>query len=170
MSREATPIDDDDPIEAALRGLAPSPSRIDRELVLGHATKSRSRRPDPWRLVAAAMAMVAAGEAVLLATRPAERVVERVVYLDRTAPATPVAANPAPLSPLPTPPPIRSAPRWDPFGVALAGRPDWGRLGGRDLVEGLDSPPARTVRDDTPPRALPTLRALREELERGDPS
>jgi hypothetical protein len=97
-------------LEEELRRLAPRPSRIDRERLMflaGQASPARgefsqtfsqaSRRAWPWPLAMAAMTTVAGFLGVLLVQRPAQVMVERVVYVEVEKPSaeTPATAAPA---------------------------------------------------------------------------
>jgi hypothetical protein len=80
-------------IESALRALAPVPSRLDRDRLMfeaGRLARGRTGRERwLWPSVAATLALVVAGESVVLASRPAPRVVERLVVIGEPSKATP---------------------------------------------------------------------------------
>jgi hypothetical protein len=72
-------------IASALGGLAPIPSRLDRDRLMfeaGALSRGRVGRPGwIWPSVAAMLSLVVTGESIFLASRPATRVVERVVVV-----------------------------------------------------------------------------------------
>ena len=84
-------------IESALGSLNPARSRINRDLIMyraGLGSSSNSKRKgrpwlQPWPVVAAALALIATGEAVMLALRPEPRVVERLVVIHEPIPIPP---------------------------------------------------------------------------------
>ncbi len=86
-------------IESALRALVPSRSELDRDRLMFRAgqvsARSRILTRWAWPSIAATLAMVAAGEGMLLAHRPVPRVVERLVIVRE--PATPTASQPDPV-------------------------------------------------------------------------
>ena len=79
-------------IESALRALVPSQSALDRDRLMFRAgqasARSRFLTRWAWPSIAATLAIVAAGEGALLATRPEPRVVERLVIVRE--PASPI--------------------------------------------------------------------------------
>jgi len=96
------------PIESALRGLSPVPSRLDRGRLMfqaGALSRSRAERTRwIWPTVAAVLALVVTGESVFLAERPSTRVVERIVVIrepsglaSSESTVTPPAPSPAPI-------------------------------------------------------------------------
>ncbi|CAN5868820.1 hypothetical protein BH23PLA1_BH23PLA1_34050 [soil metagenome] len=95
-------------IEAALGSLAPSKNQIDRDRLMFLAGQAR-REPYapgrwPWRAIAAALALVALGEAALIANRPdpEQIVVERLVVVQEPAIPELIEVEPEP-SPEPEP-------------------------------------------------------------------
>ena len=149
-------------IESALAGLAPSPPRLDRDALMYAAGRASARRESAGRrawMAAAAFGLVALGEGALLARRPPERVVERLVVVREPAKSEPVV-TPASTSPnRPDPPEIGSSPR---------DRLAWAVL--RYGLDGLPTPGASASGSE----AGSSQRALRREigkvLELGDPS
>lgn len=126
-------------IESALRDLVPSRSGLDRDRLMFRAgqvsARSRSMTRWAWPSIAATLAIVAAGEGALLATRPEPRVVERLVIVREPAP--PPAAQPDPVVILRENPPIPSPapePSWPMASDAL-------RLRRQVLLFGLDGLP-----------------------------
>lgn len=91
MSQPNVPPDPEmNAIEAALRSLAPSPSRLDRDALMfraGQAAPRPSHARWLWPMIAACLALIATGEAALLAVRPEPRVIERLVVIHEPAPA-----------------------------------------------------------------------------------
>jgi hypothetical protein len=81
-----------DAIEASLGSLVPVRSRIDRDRVMFRAGQASARPstwgPRAWKVIAATLALVAGGEAALLASRSSERIVEKVVGVREPAGAT----------------------------------------------------------------------------------
>ena len=92
MSEDASGSDLTD-VESALRALVPASSRLDRDRLMFDAGASASarapRRRWPWPSAAAALALVVAGESLLLALRPAPRVIERLVVIREPVPGVP---------------------------------------------------------------------------------
>lgn len=159
MSRPAPlpPDDDLNTFESALRDLTPAPSALDRDALmfaagLAHATR-RARPALLWQLATAALALVAAGQAALLATRPTTTV-ER-----------PTIVQQAPPPPALTPPP---APR--PNVRLPAPRTDQQRLALQLARYGLDAlppaPAAVAARSDPPPNTPSAADLLRAEVDR----
>lgn len=157
-------------VAAALRSLKPTPSRLDRDLVMFQAGQA-SARPSRWvvwapRSIAAGLALVAMGEGALLARRPEPQIIERVVE----APAPP--APPAPIEPRPEPFVEHATPDPD---LAL-GRTDHERLTLQVLRYGLDGLPATnrsgwTTSESPAGSQAEMLRdELRQILDPGDPS
>jgi hypothetical protein len=153
-------------IESALGSLAPTRSRVDRDLVMYQAGRTSVRPgqsgPRGWMAVAAACGLVALGEGALLARRPAERVVERIVVVREPA-APPVGPSLESVEAQP-PAPSRRPPE---TGPAAHDRLAW-----QVLRYGLDGLPAPrpSMGSDRPA----SQRSLREEigkvLDLGDPS
>lgn len=159
-------------IEAALGALVPTRGRLDRDRVMYQAGRTSACRGSgmgasrAWMAVAASLGLVAMGEGALLARRPPERVVERVVVVREPASVPPTSARASDL-PLdrPSDPPLPDS-RPDP-GPRAHDRLAWQVL--RYGLDGLPAP-APSGGGDRPS----TRRALREEiarvLELGDPS
>jgi len=88
-------------IESALGGLIPAASRLDRDRLMFEAGALSHRGPGPrrwvWPSLATVLALVVAGESLLLALRPAPRVIERLVVVREPAPA-PSSTRPSPSS------------------------------------------------------------------------
>jgi hypothetical protein len=149
-------------IEAALGSLAPSRGRVDRDLVMYQAGRASARAARSgrrgWMAVAASLGLVALGEAALLARRPPERVVERLVVVREPAPA---AVSPA--VEVAEPPPSPSPE----LGPGSRDRLAWQVL--RYGLDGLPAPGPSAGADREPSR-----QSLREELGKvldlGDPS
>lgn len=170
-------------LESALRDLIPARSRLDRDRLMFEAgrasvepsTSSRGRWA--WPSLAASLAVVAITEGAVLASRPAPRVVERVVIV-KEKPALPAEEGPPVviLSQAPPPAPSRGAePSWPSESASLGLRRQVLRFG----VEGLpELPPLLTHSGDlsTPSVALPESSAASRRLEyqdvlnSGDPS
>ena len=91
-------------IEAALAGLAPLSSRLNRDKLMfaaGAMSRPGAReRRWAWPAITATLTVALAGESLFLAARPAPRVVERIVLVPAptAAPAAPVSAAPAVVS------------------------------------------------------------------------
>jgi hypothetical protein len=88
-------------IESALGRLIPAPSRLDRDRLMfqaGAVSKRGSGRSGwAWPSAAAALAAVVVCESMLLAMRPAPRVVERLVVVrEPPGPSTSESVAPAP--------------------------------------------------------------------------
>jgi hypothetical protein len=141
-------------IESALGGLIPAASRLDRDRLMFEAgalaRPAGSARRWVWPALAAVLALVVVGESLLLARRPAPRVVERLVVVREPAPA-PAPTEPAPvvlLSPATDSAPTVASSSWVP--------PDYRRLEDLVLRFGLDAfpEPARRLSE---PGALPEL-------------
>jgi len=95
--------------ENALGSLAAGRSRLDRDRLMFQAGQASAlNRPSPWGLTlwktaASSFALIAFGEAMFLASRPANPPVERVVVVVREpAPAPAPETVVPPVSPLPT--------------------------------------------------------------------
>jgi hypothetical protein len=146
-------------LAAALAGLAPARTRIDRDRLMFQAGQASAQASigggRPWIALAATLGLVAVGEAVLLARRPAPRATARLV-----------AAAPPSTSPTPSPPP---PPPRRPFEPSLAlGQTAYERRVGQILRYGLDGLPAGpTFGDpDAAPERVPSRQLLREEVQR----
>ncbi|MFO0954801.1 MAG: hypothetical protein U0835_27295 [Isosphaeraceae bacterium] len=161
MSNEPVPHDPGlkvDDVESLLGSLAPSKSGIDRDRVMFLAGRA-SARPAPqrgWKALAAGLALLASGEAALLARGREPQVIERLVVVRE--PAAPAAETPLAVAPIPPPPDDALA-----FGATAHAR-----LAGQVIRYGLDGlpPPAFPSRAEAEdqPRPLPTRQLLREEL------
>ena len=71
-------------IESALGELIPLSSRLDRDKLMfqaGAMSRPAPSRPWAWPAITAALSVALAGESFFLASRPAPRVVERIVYV-----------------------------------------------------------------------------------------
>ncbi|MGP0067051.1 MAG: hypothetical protein ACLQGP_26090 [Isosphaeraceae bacterium] len=72
-------------VESALGGLSPVPSRLDRDRLMFQAGALARSRTEPtrwtWPSVAALLALALTCESIYLASRPASRVVERLVVI-----------------------------------------------------------------------------------------
>ena len=104
-------------VEAALEALAPARSRIDRDRLMFQAGQASAQRVQRGRRALIALnvtlALATAGEAALLARRPAPLVVETVVATSKPVPVPVVASGPSPSAPvvalpLNAPAPVRS--------------------------------------------------------------
>jgi hypothetical protein len=168
MSHDRIPIDSElSAIEAALQSLLPAESRIDRDLVMFQAGQAVVRRAAGkgrgWIVSTAVLGLFALTEAFLLASRPAPRVIERVVAV-REAASAPVEA---PLPPAVAAAPTREAP--GPPNVATAlGRTAYERLLEQVLRYGLDGlpAPAATAWTSSEPKSAASRQSLQEELRR----
>jgi hypothetical protein len=166
MPREPIPTGPElNALAAALTALAPARTRIDRDRLMFRAGQASAQASiggrRPWIALAATLALVAVGEAALLARRPASRATERRV----------VAAPPS-TSPTPPPPPLRR-----PFEPSLAlGQTAYERRLGQILRYGLDGLPAGPTSGglDAVPEPVASRQLLHEEVQRildpGDPS
>ena len=120
-------------LEEKLRRLAPGEGKLDRDALLYRAGRASARRGWLWPAVACVSSLTAAVLGVVLATRPAPAVVERIVYVpaEAHAPAPPTDIPPGELPAYP---------------VALEDLPPRLRLQERLLLRGLDGlgerPPA----------------------------
>jgi hypothetical protein len=173
MPTESIPPEDElSETEAALGSLVPARGRVNRDLVMYRAGQAAARPPAVWRpglaAVTACFAMVALGEAVLLARRPETRVIERVVMVREPAPEQ--AGGPGPVVPLER---ADTSPPRAPTATELT---DYERLAGQVLRYGLDglpgpSPAAADGRGAEPVASRDLLREeLRKTLDPGDHS
>ena len=99
MSEQIPPDPELTEIEAALGALAPSRSRLDRDRLMFRAGQAARRPPTvrwAWPSIAAALAIVALGEAVALRQRPGPRDFEGLPVAQQ-----PVAPNPKEPAPAP---------------------------------------------------------------------
>jgi hypothetical protein len=124
-------------LEAALKGLAPSAVRLQRDLLLFRAGQASVRRPTwLWPTAAAVLAIAVAVLAALLSLRPGPEVITRTIVVQvppapvKTAlpPKLPEQTEPSSLQP--TPPPAPDTVVWGPLpGGYLRQRQDvlrWG--------------------------------------------
>lgn len=168
-------VNDPEPttIEAALGALVPARFPINRDLVMfqaGQASARRSsRRSRPWIALAASLALIALGEAALLARRPSPQVVDRVIVVREPAPV--------PLEPADEPIVVAHSPTPRPDVRPLSlGRTNHQRLAALVIRYGLDGLPASPKGVWTESRTWPATsgRMLQAELckllEPGDPS
>lgn len=167
-SDASLPIDTDlTAFESVLRGLDPAPVRLDRDALMFRAGQShapaRTRPALGWPLATAALALVAAGQAALLAIRPP-------TVLEGPIPAPGSAATAAPYSlPESSPPMIPALP---------VPRTESQRLALRLALHGLDAlppSPAAVATWSAPPSQLRSATdLLRAEIDQilnpGDPS
>lgn len=152
-------------VEAALRSLVPTRSSIDRDRILfaaGQASIRRTSAHRAWMAVAASLALLAAGEGVLLAHRPEPRMVERVVIVRVPAPSPEPAPKLAevrpPAAPLEAGPTARDRLAWQILRYGLDGLPA-ARFSARNDAEAWSVAPRQRLRDE-----------LLKDLESGDPS
>jgi hypothetical protein len=96
MSQESSDPELTD-IESALGQLVPVSSRLDRDRLMFDAgagtVRSARQRQWVWPSIAATLAVALASESLVLAVRPGPRVIERVVVVRESAPAS--SASPA---------------------------------------------------------------------------
>ncbi len=178
-------------IESALGELVPVSSRLDRDQLMFEAgalsVRSRSRGRWVWPSLAAMLAIALTAESLVLAVRPAPRVVERIVVVHEPAPP-PSSSTALPSStgaasdasiPLPAPSPVNVLSQHSPSEEAFAAL-SWAEVSGsqrlQDLVLrfGLDALPERDRnlsrsndpidQDDAPVESAGALR--RRELEK----
>jgi hypothetical protein len=76
-------------IEAALAGLTPMPGRIDRDRLMFQAGQTVARPGWMWPTVSGVLSVATLTLLVAVARAPKTRVVERLVYVSRPAPAQP---------------------------------------------------------------------------------
>jgi hypothetical protein len=163
-------------IEAALGSLEPARSRIALDLVMFQAGQAsvRSLRTGlrVWIAIAASLALVAVGEGVLLAHRPAPQIVKEVIVIREpaTAPAS-VAVVPPPETPVTEV--TESLPSENSPSL---GQTAYERQVAQVLRYGLDGLPAspRVASPDSGPWPASSGQMLQEELRKlrdsGDPS
>jgi hypothetical protein len=79
-------------IESALGKLLPVPSRLDRDRLMfdsgARTVRSARQRPWVWPSIAATLAVALASESLILVGRPGPQVIERVVVVHESAPAS----------------------------------------------------------------------------------
>ena len=100
MSEQIPPDPELTDIEAALGALAPSRSRLDRDRLMFRAGQAARRPPTvrwAWPSIAAALAIVALGEAVALRQRPRPRDFEGLPVAQKPAQPNPKEPAPAPV-------------------------------------------------------------------------
>jgi hypothetical protein len=134
----------------ALRHLAPAPAGLDRDTLLFRAGQCAAPRRWFWPAAATISTAACAVLAVLLASRPAPAVVERIVYVERPVPPVVVPKDqpPAPQSDETSVPPEARAPA----GLTPRRRLEehllrWG-------LDGLGEPPPPPDRTFMPPLFL----------------
>jgi hypothetical protein len=92
-------------IESALGVLVPVASRLNRDELMFQAGVASAvvsaRRPWVWPSIAAALAVALVSESLVLAVRPGERVIERIVVVHAPVPAAP--RSPMEVAPSPVP-------------------------------------------------------------------
>ncbi len=90
-------------IESSLRGLTPNRSALDRDRLMfqaGALSRSGTRPPHwIWPSAAAVLSLIVAGESYFLASRPATRVVERLVVVREPAASEPPISPPGRIKP-----------------------------------------------------------------------
>jgi hypothetical protein len=91
MSQESSDPELND-IESALGGLVPVPSRLDRDALMFQAgaasARSTARGRWIWPSIAATLAVGLISESVVMAVRPGPRVIERIVVVRESVPAS----------------------------------------------------------------------------------
>jgi hypothetical protein len=101
MSEQIPPDPELTDIEAALGALAPSRSRLDRDRLMFRAGQAAQRSSSAvrwaWPSIAAALAIVALGEAVALRQRPGPRDFEGLPVAQKPAQPSPKEPAPAPV-------------------------------------------------------------------------
>jgi hypothetical protein len=122
-------------LEQALAHLRPARGGLSRDRMLFRAGLAHGRRRGrQWNVALAATVLVAAGAAVLAASRaPQTQIVERVVYRD---------APREDLSPRPAVPPLAVARPWTLGNASGASGAEYFRLREMVLEKGLDALPA----------------------------
>jgi len=151
--------------EAELADLVPRADRLDPLRVMYLAGRaSARRRARAWPVAFVAMSAVAAVLAVMLATGPAPRATERIVYLPAEPAGTTHVANPPQVAPPPAPraPRRAASPGWfggtvlawfTPAPMALAAEPaldrPYPRFRDYVLAHGLDAWPQPPSSDST---------------------
>jgi hypothetical protein len=175
-------------IESALGELIPLSSGLDRDKLMFQAGAISRSTANPrravWPAIAAALGVALAAESLFLGTRPAPRVVERIVFVPAPAPAiASAAASQVIASPGPENAPRQSLTASEPLLFASwAVESDYQRFQELVIRFGLDAlpePPSVVSRSDggdlSPAPGLSPAGALRSlELKRilnpGDPS
>lgn len=168
MSHERITIDPElSAIEAALGSLVPARSRIDRDLVMFRAGQAAARAPSrsrrAWIACAASLGLVALAEALLLAHRPPQPIVERVVVARE--PAKPPVEVPHESAVAAKPAAPVSGSSANEFAL---GRTAYERLAEQVIRYGLDGlpAPAATAWAPAQPRPAATRQVLQEEIRR----
>lgn len=173
-------------IESALGELIPVSSRLDRDQLMFQAgaleARSASRGRRAWPSIAAMLAIALVSESLVLAVRPAPRIVDRIVVVHEPAPAAPslpaaVASLPGPAAnaAIPSPSPVNVVTQSSSTDEALSDR-TWGVASDHQRVQdlvlrfGLDALPERAPllsdsdgqvdRDDTRFETAGSLRRL----------
>jgi hypothetical protein len=171
------PLDPDlGPIEAALGGLSPARSRVDRDRLMFQAgslhARAESRRRWAWPSIAAALGLVALSESIALAVRPTPQqviIVQQAQPLPESRPTEPAPEPVQILSQSPAAEPEEPGVWYAGGGEKLALRRQVLRFG----IDGLPEPPPLFSQSDAPPTESPrTLRRdqLNKLLETGGPS
>ena len=151
-------------IESALGSLVPAGGPIDRDAILFRAGQAAARPGAAgrraWQGLAASLALVALGEAALLAHRPPPTVVERVVVVRVPTP------TPSPTVVIPERAVVREPERRPDEGMLAMGQTAYSRLAGQVMRYGLDGLPASPAGVGMISRAGPASsgRMLQEEL------
>ena len=156
-------------VAAALEALAPARSRIDRDRLMFQAGQASAQRVQRGRrsLIAltATLGLAAAGEAALLARRPAPLVVETEVANDKPVPVAVGASGPSPSPPIVAPPSMSLRPLGRSFAL---GQTAHERLAGQVVRYGLDALPNAlpigSLDERTGP--IPSRQLLQEEVRR----
>ncbi|HEX8203766.1 MAG TPA: hypothetical protein VF590_25035 [Isosphaeraceae bacterium] len=142
-------------LAAALAGLAPARSRLDRDRTIYRAGQAAARPAvptrGPWPALAAVLALVALGQAVRPANRPPAEVVERIVLVPAPA-VDPIPAIASVPEPEPAPVVALAPPRAD--RGAGTGRTAYERLAGQVLRYGLDGLPPPLPAPEVPIAAV----------------
>jgi len=151
-------------VESVLGSLVPARSRIDRDRLMFRAGQasvhSSPSRRGYWNVVAASLALIALGEAALLAHGPPVQVLEKVVVVREQAKA-PVD--------LPSEPTVDREWESRPTGSLFSlGQTPYERLAGQVLRYGLDGLPASpsAAWADSRPSPASSGEMLQEELRR----
>ena len=140
-------------IESALGELIPVSSRLDRDKLMfqaGAMSKPAAGRRWAWPAITAGLSLALAGDSLFLGTRPAPRVVERIVFVPAPVTDSPViAAAPATAAVKTIRPEAESVPAQalssQPLSVAsLGGASNYQRFQNLVIRFGLDALPERS--------------------------